>query len=148
MTSTTVKGKNRKKNKSSTNENSELKQFAIAILKGFAAGTAFLFILLSIFSIIMVKFDYSEKSIPIMALTSTVLAAFVAGYWATKCIKKKGLMIGIITSIPLAIAVTAFVAVANEGTIGPLAVTAVLIMIGMGGFGGVVSVNKKARKAK
>lgn len=142
MTSSTAK----RKTKASINENSEAKQYAIAILKGFAFGTASLFILFSICSFKMVRLDYTEKSVPIMALVSAMLAAFLGGYGAARCIRKKGLMIGVFTSIPLVIVITSFVAIANGGTISSLTVTAILLMIIMSGFGGVVSVNKKIKK--
>jgi|GEM_PF-7069994 len=148
MTSTTVKSKSKRKTKSPANESSESKQFAMAVSKGFAVGTASLFVILSIFSLIMVKFDYSEKSVPIMALVSALLAAFIAGFWAAKCIKKKGLMIGIVTSLPLAIVMITFVIIANGGAVGSLAVTTVLLMICLGGLGGIMSVNSKAKRPK
>ena len=148
MISTTVKAKNKRKIKSPTNEISESKQFSIAVLKGFAVGAAALFMILSIFSLTMVKFDYSEKSVPIMAITSAVLSAFIAGFWSAKCIKKKGLMIGVVTSLPLAVIMITFVIVASGGAIGSLAVTTVMLMICFSALGGIMSVNTKSKKPK
>lgn len=142
MTSDTVK----RKAKASINENSEAKQYLIAILKGFAFGTVSLFILLSICSFKMVRLDYTEKSVPIMTLISAIVSAFLGGYWAARCVRKKGLMIGLFTSIPLAVVMILFVAIANGGAVSSLTVTAVLLMIVMSGLGGIVSVNKKTRK--
>ncbi|MEG1244532.1 MAG: TIGR04086 family membrane protein, partial [Oscillospiraceae bacterium] len=91
MASITSKVKSKPRNKTPAKESSEPKQLVINALKGFSVGTVFLFIFLSAFSFIMVKFDYAEKSVPIMALASALLAALFAGYWAAKCYKKKGL---------------------------------------------------------
>lgn len=148
MTSTTVKAKNKRKTKSPANEISESKQFSMAVLKGFTVGTAALFIILSIFSLIMVKFDYSEKSVPIMALISALLASFIAGFWSAKCIRKKGLMIGVVTSLPLAVVMITFVIVANGGAVGSLAVTTVMLMICFSALGGIMSVNTKSKNIK
>lgn len=151
MANSIVKKKNisSKRTKSAqAKEMSPAKEYVLSIVRGFIIGSLALLIVFSIFSLVMVKFDYSEKYVPFMTIIASVISTYIGGYWSAKFINKKGLMVGVITSVPLAVLIIALAVMATNGSLNYMAAIAVVLMVIFGGIGGIMSVNRNPKRRK
>ncbi|MDR0314525.1 MAG: TIGR04086 family membrane protein [Oscillospiraceae bacterium] len=147
-----TKSKNRlrslKTNTKKTTTESESKLFTMSVIKGFAVGTAVLFIFISLFALLMLKYDPTEKAIPIMAIVSCATGAFAGGFWSGRCIGKKGMLIGSVTGIPIAVLISVMSIASRESELGSLLAVTIFIVLFMACVGGIGAVNSKFAKRK
>lgn len=142
------KSSSKKRSSNTTKEMTPAKLYATSIFKGFAVGALVLLLTLSLFSIIIVKSDYSVKSLPIMTIVCCIMSTYIGGYWSSKFIKKRGLVVGIFTSVPLIILVIILATIANAGNLNYFMIINIILMLIFGAIGGIMSVNKSPKRHK
>lgn len=126
-------------------EQSSQKRLIKRTLIASAIGIAILFILLLVFSAILLKTDTAGNSLALCAFAACAIAALIAGFAAVRPVRKNGLMLGAAASIPVIIVVL-IACVALGGAPGTSAVIAVVIMLVCGGAGGIAAANKRSTR--
>jgi putative membrane protein (TIGR04086 family) len=128
-------------------EDSGRKKFAITVLKGSALGTVVFFLLLLIFSRVILRFDIDSSLLAVFAFASAALAAFVSGFAAVRPARKKGVPVGALSVLPILIVIAAVSAIAS-GSLGQNMLIAAAIMLLGGAAGGVSAVNLRRKKSR
>lgn len=132
-------GRNSEQNSSKT----DYKHYIFA----FAAELTILFILLSVFSVIIVKSDISPGIIPYLSIFSFAAAAFCAGFAAVRPKRKNGIVTGFISAIPVLAISSALIAALNDGTVSFVFIITIAAQVLCSMAGGIAAANirKKVR---
>ncbi len=117
------------------------------ILFGSLAGTVVFFIVISLFTLIILKNDLSEDFYPIFLLFAGALSAFSGGFISVIPVKRNGLILGILSTLPTYFIIFAVSSIVNRTGISIYGWIMLGIMILFGGISGIIAANKK-RKIK
>lgn len=132
--------KKRKKRVSSENENSRT-AFVKRILWGSLFSVIAFFVILLVLALIVVKTGLSDSMQSVLTFFSALLSTFVGAFLSLRKTHEKGLVSGLLASLP-AIVTVCFVLLAAVGDVGLKTIVMSLLMMLGGALGGIAAVNK------
>lgn len=127
------------------NEESKIPITEICICSVIASGL--FFVLLLVFSAVILKSSSDGVGYLLYGLASGVLSAFINGFVALRLIKEKGLLYGAVCGLIQSILCAVVLFIINKGTAGNGVFILMGIIILVSSLGGLASVNLK-RKVK
>lgn len=139
------KNKSARKRKSKSAESGG-KLIAVRTLTGAIVGAAVFFILSALVSLVAFKQDIPAESLGAAALAISAVSAFLCGYVTVRPIKKNGLMLGMLSAIPMYFIIFTVICIVNRA---PLSVTGWLamgVMLLCSGTAGIFAANKKKKQ--
>lgn len=96
-------------------------------------------------SISALMFDISSEYDYIFTLIIFALSSFIVGFFAGLKIRKNGLIVGMLYSLPLNLIITVISTILNHFSVGiNIAITLIILSI-TSGIGGIMAVNKRIR---
>ncbi|NLO45298.1 MAG: TIGR04086 family membrane protein [Clostridiales bacterium] len=128
-------------------EDNANKKAVANILKGSAVGSAAFFLLLLMFASVILRFDIDSSVLAVFAFASAAIAAFISGFAAVRPTRKKGILAGALSVLPILILITVISAI-TCGSPGQNMLIAAAVMIAGGAAGGISAVNMRRKKSK
>ena len=122
------------------------KIIAVRALTGAAVGAAVFFILSAITALAAFKQDIPAEKLGAAALAISAVSAFLCGYITVRPIKKNGLMLGMLSAIPMYFIIFTVICIVNRA---PLSVTGWLamgVMLLCSAAAGIFAANKKKKQ--
>ena len=119
----------------------DLRTVIVRTLTGSAVGTAVFFALTALASFICLKKDSAPEAYGYFELAIGAAAGFLCGYTAVKPVRKKGIIVGAVSSMPMYLIVTCAAALISHGGIGLMGWILGAVMLAAGAAGGIVAVN-------
>ncbi|MBQ8228502.1 MAG: TIGR04086 family membrane protein [Clostridia bacterium] len=132
--------KNKKKRSVSKNGNTNLIK---AILTGSVAGIVSFFALTAILALLAYKQDFEDNYYTALILFSSGVSAFVSGFAAVLPVKRNGLVLGLLSVLPVFLIIIAVSSVVSRTGVGLFGWIALGIMLVSGAVGGIVAANKR-----
>lgn len=120
------------------------KNKVLCLLQGMAAAYAVTCLVFLTYGIVLTYTNVSESTIPIVALVTTAISAGIAGFDFAKCIRQKGLLVGLGAGLIYAVLlylITAFGS--NDFSIQPSFWRMLAVSLAAGAAGGILGVNRK-----
>ena len=133
--------KNRKRRKSAAENTDPRKALLVRAAKGSAFTVVIFFGLIFLLALAVVQFNISDSMQNIALFFSATLASFLGSFIAMRKTHEKGLVSGLLMSIP-AIAVVSLVLLAVLHTLGAKTLLMSAMMLVGGILGGIAAVNK------
>lgn len=118
----------------------------IGILISSGIGFISIIILTFIASLILTKSSVLTNSIAIYFIGSVTIGALITGFIASKKCEFKGIISGIVASIPLIFFITVIMLIFSEGRLIPETAILYVGIIVFSAIGGIISANTKRRK--
>ena len=114
------------------------------MIRGMAVAFAITCIIFIGFGILLTYTDISEKHLPLVSLVCTVCSAAVAGYDWAACMKKRGILWGMVSGTVYTAVLFLVVSLAAGKFTAELSAQKTLISAMAGGIvGGIIGVNRK-----
>lgn len=119
----------------------DLRTIIVRVLIMSGIGTVIFFVLTALASLICLKNDSSPEAYGYFDLAIGTAAGFVCGFFATRPVKKKGLIIGTVSTMPMYLVVTCISVIASHSGLGMTGWILGVVMLIAGAIGGIVAVN-------
>lgn len=132
--------KKRKRRVPSEKENPR-KSVIKRILWGGLYSVVTFFVLIFILSFIVMKAGVSDSMQTLLSMASSLLAVFVGAFFALRKTREKGLVSGLLVSVPT-IAAVCMILLIIFGNLGVKTIIMALLMMLGGALGGIAAVNK------
>ncbi len=134
--------KNKKKRFSQTDKENPYIHFIKKTLWGSFFSLVFFFILIFIFSLIVLKFNISELMQTVLVFSSCLLSTFLGSFTVLGKIKEKGLISGFLSAVP-AVLTLCLILLIFLHSLGLKTIIMALLMLAGGAIGGIVAMNRK-----
>lgn len=118
-----------------------LKTAIIKALVGSAVGTAVFFALTALAAFICLKGDSDPDSYKFFILAAGAVSGFVCGFAAVKPVKKKGIIAGALSTLPMYFITVCTAMLISHGGLGLIGWILCAVMLASGGVGGIIAVN-------
>lgn len=119
----------------------DLRTIIVRVLFMSGIGTAVFFVLTALASFVCLKNDSSPEAYGYFDLAIGTAAGFVCGFFATRPVKKKGLIIGTVSTMPMYLVVSCISILVSHGGLGLTGWLLGAVMLIAGAIGGIVAVN-------
>lgn len=119
----------------------DLRTVIVKALTGSAVGTAVFFALTALVSFICLEKDSAPEGYGYFELAVSAVAGFMCGYTAVKPVRKKGIIVGAVSSMPMYLVVVCAATLISHGGLGIMGWIAGAVMLAAGAAGGIVAVN-------
>lgn len=130
------------KKKKSANPNSFIIK---SVLTGSAVGISVFFALTTLLVLLAYTQDLEESFYPYLIMFASGMSAFIGGFTAVVPIKRNGLFMGTICTLPAFFFVIATASIVSRAGVGLWGWICLGIMLIMGGIGGILAANKQKR---
>lgn len=121
------------------------KSIVIKLLIAAFIGAAVFFILIAIASYFAFKNDMSPDNYSVLALVACILSAVICSVAAVRPFKKNGLLIGMVSILPLFFIIFAVVSAVNRSALSTTGWVSLGAMLLTGGIAGILTANKKKK---
>lgn len=119
----------------------DLRTVIIKALIGSAVGTAVFFALTALIAFICLKNDSAPESYKFFMLAVGAVSGFLCGYSAVKPVRKKGIIIGILSTMPMYFVISCVSMLVSHGGIGAVGWILCAVLLAAGGTGGIIAVS-------
>jgi len=133
--------KNKKRRISSKENESPRITFMKKIMWGSVFSLISFFVMMLILAFVVVKAGISESTQKLLVFIVSLLSTFVGSFISLRKTREKGLLSGVLTSLPV-IVIVCFVILAVADNVGVRTVIMSLLMVLGGALGGIAAVNK------
>ena len=133
-------------NKNAKPKNNEFKKNIISVLIGALIGTIIFYLITALLTTIVYKNDIDPETYSLLMLIPGAISGFLSGYISVMPIKRHGLLLGILSTLPMffiIIAVSSFIAKSSVDITGWTVFGA---MAACGGAAGILAANNKKKK--
>lgn len=118
-----------------------LKTVIIKALIGSAIGTVLFFALIALTSLICLKGDSDPASYKFFVLAAGAVSGFICGFASVKPVKKKGIIAGALSTLPMCFIAVCTAMLISHGGLGLIGWILCAVMLASGGVGGIIAVN-------
>jgi len=117
------------------------------MVRGSAVGTILFFLLLLIMAAVILKANLPSAALIAASLGAAALSAFAAGFIAVRPLRRSGIVLGALSSLPIILVIAAAAAI-SAGTLGRNIAIAAPVMAAAGMVGGIVAANKRLKQKR
>ncbi len=116
-----------------------------SVLIGSAAGIVSFFALTCVLTLLAYTQDLEESYYTALIFFASGFSAFTGGFIAVSPLRRNGLVMGLLSVLPMFFFIAGVAGVVSRSGIGILGWIALVIMLTMGALGGIVAANKRKR---
>ena len=128
-----------KKRKKSENGKTNARFYCL--IKGFIFSAVSFLVLMSAFALIITKVDFTHTQIRICAVLCCCIASFIGGFASTRKERRKGIVLGALSSIPLIFTVFLLALAVSGGEMGLFFLAVIPATVLSGCAGGILAAN-------
>ncbi len=118
-----------------------LKTVIIKSLIGSVIGAALFFVLAVLTSLACLKSDSDPASYKFFVLAAGAVSGFICGFTAVRPVKKKGIITGALSVLPMYLTVACTAMLVSHTGLGLIGWILCAVMLASGGVGGIIAVN-------
>ncbi|MDR1464231.1 MAG: TIGR04086 family membrane protein [Oscillospiraceae bacterium] len=111
-----------------------------------AVGAGVFFVLLLVAAGVCLRTDLSQRLLPLVSIPAAGFSAGVAGYLGVRPTRRQGLVMGVLTVLPLYLCLLGASLIAVRGGAGIHAIILLLVQLISGGLGGIFAANRPVRR--
>lgn len=139
-----------RKTSSAATESSEsgIVRYLKPMIIGLLSGVTTCFVFLCIFAFIVSSRDIPQAMISTLALVAGGLGGFISGFVASKLVRTRGLLVGLICGVVLFLIVLLASVATLKTSFGPIIFVKMTVIVIASAIGGVLGVNSRSKRRR